>query len=208
MAQCPATDSTNVAAVGEDEARLKLLMLDDETNRDDAFHRDTTLDADLLKPFTEPDMEEREVQERLDHERDVELQLRTEEFLELQKVYTKKIKRSFHAMRQFPEPQAYASCVCATEEDLDAGLYDDGVDHVDAPCDCASCTKPHRESSGVASDLLGSTPTRYEMARKELEEGRWHDDDNNEAAHPPRKSRFVARVRRNVRGSGALPIDE
>ena len=77
-----------------------------------------------FETFAAPDDEEAALLRRLRREREMEMLMRAEEFEELQRVYTKKVKRSCRVMRRLPEPGLarmgrLASVAEETEEGLD-----------------------------------------------------------------------------------------
>jgi hypothetical protein len=122
----------------------------------------------MMRNFDELDDEEMSVQARIRHEELLNLQMREEEFRELQHVYAQQVRRSFRTLRRFPEPSLHSRYLM-TEEDEDAReeeeeWEDPTDDELDVPC--SACVCGSSEQLGVIESLVGHSPTCYARQRQ------------------------------------------
>jgi hypothetical protein len=134
----------------------------------DNLGADDPIEARMMRNFDELDDEEMSVQARIRHEELLNLQMREEEFRELQHVYAQQVRRSFRTLRRFPEPSLHSRYLM-TEEDEDAReeeeeWEDPTDDELDVPC--SACVCGSSDQLGVIESLVGHSPTCYARQRQ------------------------------------------
>ncbi len=174
--------------VGQQEAsieevlRLRLLLAEEAVDG-----RDTTLDENMMRPFIDLDEEEKEIMENARRERERELLRKEEDFLELQRIYTKTSRQSFKFMKRFPEPSFVGE---RDEEDI--GPI---VDDLDCS-DLAALAPPftHRQAWPSPSTM---SPVLETVGA-----------NGSSSSLPRRGQGFVNRLRKNRRRDSRESVDE